>query len=143
MLTVKAKAKLWRDAGIDWAKVGVIGKAAVEIHLGINEAFRRQLIGTGKVPCYCVVRDSNGKIPGMANSPGFTIRLPFAGLRRLGATEDQLWLALGANRADRIDSDGRPACSDCLTAAGERGRKNRRKSQACWSCAEMIDRAEG
>ncbi len=45
MKKVNANHEVFTKSGINWAKVGVTGE--VEIHLGINSAFDRQLIGDG------------------------------------------------------------------------------------------------
>ncbi len=101
MLRIKAESRVFKVSGIDWTGVGIPGNTDVEVHLGINPAFTRQLVGTGKVPCWCVARNAEGRCPGMASSPGFVLGLDFDELRKAGAPESSLWVACGANKSIR------------------------------------------
>jgi len=155
MKIVKANNPLWKASGIDWGRVMVPPEAEVEIHLGTNPAFDRQLVGDGNVACWCVGRDSDGKIPSMACSPGFVLRLGSDDLLKVGFTRAEISLSQGANSGDYLDPEnGRPVCGECLLATGfyllseddrrEEGdersvaQENRQNEQVCWSCAQMI-----
>lgn len=136
MITLPASHAVFTDNGFNWARVGVPEDAQVDIHFGINAAFQRQLQGDGDVACWCVARGSDGKFPGMANSPGFVLNLDYDALVEAGADADEILISQGCNAADREDDNG-PVCSECLSAAGERGRKLRLKgTHVCWSCAQ-------
>lgn len=140
--TAKANSKIFENAELDFSRVGLAPEDLVTIHLGINGAFRRQLIGAGDVECWCVGCDRAGRMPGMPNSPGFVCRLHFDDLLAIGFTGEEIYRrAFDCPVAEKIDADGRGVCEECLRAAGERGKTlpASRRREVCWSCAEMID----
>lgn len=144
MRTAKANHQIFENAELDFEQFGI---ETVEISLGINSAFSRQLVGTGDVPCYCVGQDGDGKTPGLANTPGFVVNLHADDLEGLGFSCDEIAFALGARRGYYLDGD-KPCCGECLVACGygfedlgedlEHAKQNPKQDQACEYCAEMI-----
>ena len=131
---------------------------AIAVSLGINPAFRNQLIGTGNVPCWIVPALAEGGYAGMANSPGFVVNLDFNHLKAAGFPEAEIWYALGANVGGYADHqrDDLPICTECLLTAGHAHfsdddecdtqdcqaetyqRLPEDRQGPCWSCCEGI-----
>ena len=140
---------------------------SVSISLGCADFAKRDLAGSGTVPCFLDFLTTEGKHLGCGAYLGQVRNMREEELRTLWAnageelTDDAIALAQGANIGDFIDPDnGEPICSECLAAAGEwhdpensiydpesedyepearASEINPEKNQACWSCSVMIE----